>query len=176
MNKLVPALLIVGLLGGQVAVSAYSAALKWQTGREVYHRTWPFLDYPMYSNAEGPPVTTNVPQLFAELPDGRRVAVTYEAMGLEYFGWRFTVLERLVAKPVSKEQSELAALVEAHRDEARELAAAAVQRMTGQRPVRFIVERRVYLLEGHELKESDQVQIADMPPAPLIPPAPQEQP
>ena len=164
------------MIGGQVAVSAYAT---WQKLRgnhtSIHWQTWPWFDYPMYSKSAGPPVETNVPRLYAEFADGRRVEVTSEMTGLRYFAWRFNVLERLVAEPISTDELQameperaaerraLAALVEEHRHAAADLAARKVMRASGHDdpPVRFVVEREVYHLEGRQMQRSETTQVQD---------------
>ena len=174
----IAALVLVIMIGGQLAVSGYSAFEKLRGNTQAIHwQTFPFYDYPMYSKASGPPVTTDVPRLYAEFADGSRTEVNWEMTGLRYFAWRFNVLERLVADPIAtdhvdqldaaeaEELRAVAQLVEAHRLEAAANAMHKVMRARGRddRPLRFVVERDVYLLEGREMKRSEATQVYDIP-------------
>ncbi len=170
--KIAAAVLTV-MIGGQLAVSAYAALHKLRGNSiSIHWQTFPWFDYPMYSMSAGPPVQTNVPRLYADFADGRRVEVTPEMTGYEYFAWRFNILERLVADPIptddiaelddieAAQRRALAVLVEEHRDTAATLATKKVMEAQphADRPARFVVERDVYRLEGRTMVKTRAVQ------------------
>ena len=148
-----PAALVGVALVGQASVSVGSLVHKLRGGGTIHHRTWPFFDYPMYSRAAGPPISTSTVRLLAEGEDGQRYEVAMHDVGLEYFAFRFNVVERLVADEVGADQPELAALVEEHRREAREKVLSAMAAAGRPRPVRLIVERTIYELDGRAVKD-----------------------
>lgn len=91
-------------------------------------RFYPFVDYPMYRRAYGPPVEARMYQMVAELPDGRRVDVSAEYLGIKRFAWEDATVKRILAEPGN-------ALVEEHRADALGRVASAVRDRDGAEPV-----------------------------------------
>lgn len=152
---LVPSIIITAMLLGQVAVSVYSVPHKMQ-GRQHTHQTWPFLDYPMYAYASGPPVETTIVTMTAVLNDGAMINVSKEFMGFSWFTWRWRVIERLVASRVDDdpEKAELAALVEQHRAEALEKVLTQIAKFSDSPLAELRVDEVLFRVEGSRLVET----------------------
>lgn len=144
-------LLIVAVITTQLSVGA-RALLSAAAGGHARADIWPFLHYPMYSDAKGPPVQTSSVQLTAELADGSTMDISMELMGLEHFAWRYHIVERLVADKIDPDREALqSALVERDRDTARMLVCEKVLRATGQQVRRLDVLRQVYRIDDGRL-------------------------
>ncbi len=155
-SYVLPTCVMTLMIGGQWCASLAGMVYKAQHGKPFYYLSWPFVDYPMYSKSSGPPIQTASVAFFAETASGQRVELDAPATGLRYFGWRYNLVERLVAPPIDDPtQPELAALVEAHRAEALGKVIDATQRLAGDPPAKLIVERKTYTLEDSAIKTED---------------------
>lgn len=147
-SYLVPTAAICVALIGQTAVSVSSAVKKLTGTPGRHHQTFPFFDYPMYADASGPPITTSTVELRGTLEDGRVIEIDHHYVGLEWFAFRFNVVERLVAEPVDPaKDADLAELVEDHRDEATRLVMQMVAKREGQAVEKLTVDRTVYTMQ-----------------------------
>ncbi len=157
---LLPSVVIVLVLLAQVVVTVTGAAVKWKHNTFEDHY-WPFLDYPMYSEAYGPPVQTSTVELLATLPDGQTAVVDATYMGLDFFGWRYHIVERLVAPVPTGQYAHFAEAVAEHRAEALRRVVSQVETVAEATPVALTVNRRVYTIEDNELIEHDEVSSID---------------
>lgn len=149
-THLIVSILIVAVLGLQV----YAFFGKDQTA-------FPFLDYPMYNRASGPPVQTVTRELFAELPDGRRVEVDPAYMGVAFWAWRFHLVERVLARPKpGQEQSQVAL----DHVEAIGRVVDQIRRREGARPAALIVESITHRLEGGRIVQYPSTDRVDLHP------------
>ena len=156
-SYLIAVVLLVLVLGAQAATSGYAVLAKALGWPPSQLRTWPFMDYPMYSAASGPPVSTNDAMLVAVLPNGNEVRLDDKALGLKFFAWRFRVVERLVAEPGPADDPTLAALIEEHRAAALAQTHRALTRLGHRRPERLVVRRNVFTLrDGEIVRESTE--------------------
>lgn len=161
-KRFVPTAIIVVVLLGQLAVSVVSVGYKWE-GRQHAHQTWPFLDYPMYGYASGPPVETTVVNLTAVLENGKELDISQQFMGYSFFTWRYRIVDRVFAKrPSEKASPERAALVEAHRAEALEKILSQVAAVTPVRVVELRMGGDYYLAEGGQLIKKPILQVVDV--------------
>lgn len=150
---ILPVCIMSLMIGGQVCATFAGVVFKLRHGKPFYYQSWPFVDYPMYAQASGPPVQAFTLELFAVTDAGERVVCDTEAMGLNHFAWRYTVVERLVAEAVPPSGDPvLAALVEEHRREALGKVVHAVEQHAGRPPTQLIVERTVHELRGRHIE------------------------
>lgn len=114
-------------------------------------RFYPFVNYPMYRRAYGPPVEARMYQMFAQLPDGRRIDVSPEYLGIKRFAWEDATVKRILAEPGGP-------LVEEHRAEALDRVTAAVQARNGAEPValHFTIQTHRIVPEGIERDTAEQ--------------------
>ncbi|MCG8509471.1 MAG: hypothetical protein MI741_09615, partial [Rhodospirillales bacterium] len=120
---------IVAVLGMQVA--AYF------TGKRYY----PFIDFPMYNRAFGPPVECFTDEMHAEMPDGRWINVSPTYMGIKFFAWQDVTVLRIISPPGKGKYKQR---VEEHRIEARQRTRDTVANREGQSPVALHFRRQVY--------------------------------
>ncbi|MEM7576465.1 MAG: hypothetical protein AAF328_03230 [Planctomycetota bacterium] len=152
-----PAVLITLVLLGQAAATATGTYVKLAGNGYWDDTVWPFMDYPMYSAAHGPPVQASSATLAAELSDGTEIDVTPAYMGVAFFAWRYHLVERIVAGTPTGEHAHLADKVEAHRAEAIQRVVDQVTRDAGVRPVALRVDRRTHTITD------DGIVIDDVP-------------
>ena len=127
---------------------------------------WPFMDYPMYSAAHGPPVQASSVALIAELPDGTELDISAEYLGLAFFAWRYQVVERLAAGPLEPEHAHLADVIEQHRVEARQRVVDQVRQNLGVTPVALRIDRRTHRITDAGLVVEDSQQHVPIPTEP----------
>ena len=158
-------MLLILVLGAQAATSGYALAAKTRGWAPSKLHTWPFMDYPMYSAASGPPVSTNDAMLVAVLPNGDEVQLDDKALGLKFFAWRFRVVERLVAEPGPADDPALGGLIEEHRADALAQTYDALTRLGHGRPGRLLVRRNIFTLRDGEIvrERAEQSVPLDLP-------------
>lgn len=119
-------------------------------------RFYPFVDYPMYRRAYGPPVEAVMYGMHAELLDGRRIDVTAEYLGLKRFAWEDVTVKRILAEPGDGPR---AALIAEHRSEALERVTAAVRQREGVEPValHFTIQTHRIVPGGIEREDAERV-------------------
>ncbi|MEM1445899.1 MAG: hypothetical protein AAGF84_07585 [Planctomycetota bacterium] len=152
-----PVVLITLVLLGQAGATVTGVAIK-AFGSGYWDDTvWPFMDYPMYSAAHGPPVQASSATLAAELPDGTEIDVTAEFMGLAFFAWRYHIVERLVAdvRQLEPRHAHLAEGIVADRKEAIRRVLEQVAQANGLRPVALRVDRRTHTITDEGMVITD---------------------
>ncbi len=170
-EHVIPSVVIVTVLLAQGAATVAGVVIKRQ-GRAFDDHFWPFMDYPMYSEAYGLPVQTSTVRLAVTLPDGRLVEADAAYMGLDFFGWRYHIVERLVAETPTGDYAELADAVEADRAEALRRIVAQVEANEGVVPAQATVHRKVYTVGDHGLTETDTEESVALSGALKTPPDP----
>ncbi|MEM8783851.1 MAG: hypothetical protein AAGE65_13485 [Planctomycetota bacterium] len=152
-----PFAVITLVLLAQAAATATGVVVK-VAGNGYWEDTvWPFMDYPMYSAAHGPPVQASSATLAAELPDGAEIDITPDFMGLAFFAWRYHLVERLVADETQLDAryAHLAEGIVADREEALRRVVDQVVRATGARPVALRVDRRTHTVTDDGIEVTD---------------------
>jgi len=148
-----PIFVMLLVIGGQAWVSASSLITKVRGGH--YHaRSWPLLDYPMYSSAKGPDVTTSEASLHVRRPDGTEFEIGPPYLGLQFFALRYHVIERLAA--AARPDDPYHDAVEADRREAWRRVVDAVTEREGHPPVAVWIERRTHTLINGAIEVTDQ--------------------
>ncbi|MEM7681958.1 MAG: hypothetical protein AAF288_08375 [Planctomycetota bacterium] len=162
---------------GVQQIAGVSTGDKWPTAT----RTWPFLNYPMYSRSYGPPVQADSRAIYADLPNGEQVQVTPEDMGMSFFAHDWAAF-RLLDDPAKQTNPEKVQLVEHNRDQAAQQVVDGVRAVHGQTPTAIWVEITTQKLEpdGAITKTVERiaapVALGDAPTAPPaeLPAAPAE--
>lgn len=158
-----PTAIITLILLGQAAATATGVAVKVAGDGYWEDSAWPFMDYPMYSAAHGPPVQTSTATLFAKLPDGTDLAITPEFMGIAFFEWRYQIVERIGVGEITERHAHLAEGIEADRVEALGRVLEQVRQAVGVVPVAVRIDRRTHTITDAGLVVEDIPQRVAVP-------------
>ena len=90
--------------------------------------------------------------MWVELPDGRRLKLDNDYFGVEWFAWRYGLIEPLIQAPNRIEQNRF---LTRSGQEARQSIIPLVQHREGVKPLTAVIDTHWYTIKNDRVVESD---------------------